>query len=117
MSSFAVNRPCVNKGTGLSPGVWLFEEFYFADSVFGSAEVVYTCRCRRLEKSEIAEGDLGKPYNLEIVEPVVTAVSVFDDDGNEIPLDATDRVMLSQVVLEAFQGVSDAVLDFEMGLL
>ena len=29
MSSFAVNRPCVNKGTGLSPGVWLFEEFYF----------------------------------------------------------------------------------------
>jgi len=117
MGSFAVNRFNVNKGTGLKPGFWYFEEFYFADSVFGTATVSYDCRCRRLHGSEVAEGDLGKPYELEIVDPGVLELKVFDDDGNEITISDDDRIVLNKVVLDAFKEREHSVMEFEIGLL
>ena len=117
MSSFAVNRKTANKGTGLQPGVWFFEEFSFSDAVFGSATVEYRCEARKLRHDEIAEGDVSRPYELEISEPVVVELKVFDDDGSEIELEAYDRKVLGALVLDAFNERADDVLDFEKGLL
>ena len=114
MGSFAVNRKDANKGTGLKSGTWFFEEFYFTDSMFGSAIVTYTVRWRPLQKSEIAEGDTGKAYQIEIVDPVVTSLSVLDDNGDKIALDESDVMVLGQAVLEAFEGRVDAVVEHEM---
>lgn len=116
MGSFAVNRKDANKGTGLKSGTWFFEEFYFADSMFGSAIVNYTVRWRTLQKSEIAEGDTGKPYQVEIVDPVVASLSVLDDNGDKIALDANDEMVLGKIVLDAFDGRVDAVVEHEMGM-
>lgn len=117
MGSFAVNRKNANKGTGLRPGCWFFEEFSFSDAVFGSATVEYRCEARKLRRDEIAEGDASRPYELEISEPCVVELNVFDDDGNEIELEAYDRKVLGALVLDAFEAVKDDVMDFEIGLL
>jgi len=117
MSSFAVNRKTANKGTSLRPGVWFFEEFSFSDAVFGSASVEYRCEARKLRRDEIAEGDMSRPYELEISEPRVVELKVYDDDGDEIELEACDRKVLGALVLDAFEAIKDDVMDFEIGLL
>lgn len=117
MSSFAVNRKSANKGTGLRPGCWFFEEFSFSDAVFGTATVEYRCDARKLRHDEIAEGDVSRPYELEFSEPVVVELKVFDDDGNDIELEAQDRKVLGKLVLDAFEAIEDDVMDFEIGLL
>lgn len=117
MGSFAVNRFNVNKGTGLKPGLWNFEEFMFQDSVFGMATVKYVCESRKLNRSEIAEGDCSRPYELEISDPTVVELKVFDDDGDEIPLSEQTREKLGMSVLDAFAAIGEEVIDFERGLL
>lgn len=117
MGSFAVNRFAMNKGTGIRPGVWFFEEFMFSDSVFGKATVKYLCDARKLTKAEIAEGDRSKPYELEISEPLVVGLEVFDDDGNSVPMTAAAAELCKAEVLDAFAAAEDRVLEFEMGLL
>lgn len=117
MSSFAVNRKSANKGTGLRPGCWFFEEFSFSDAVFGTATVEYRCDARKLRHDEIAEGDVSRPYELEISEPVVVELKVFDDDGDEIDFGGEEKEILARQVLDAFEARVDDVLDFEKGLL
>jgi hypothetical protein len=117
MPSFAVNRKDANRGTGVTPGQWLFEEFMFTDSVFGTAKVSYRCDARKLAPSEIPEGDTSKPYLLEISDAVVTSLEVFDDDGVSLPIDESTLTPLSIIVLDAFSAIEDHVLDFERGLL
>lgn len=117
MGSFAVNRKQANKGTGLRPGVWFFEEFSFSDALFGTATVEYRCEARKLRHDEIAEGDMSRPYELEISDPSVVELKVFDDDGDEIPLSKQTRDTLNARVLEAFEAIEDDVMSFEMGEL
>lgn len=117
MPSFAVNRKKANKGTGLRPGVWFFEEFSFADAVFGTATVEYRCDARKLRHDEIAEGDVSRPYELEISDQSVVELKVFYDDGEEIPICDEDRDKLTKMVLDAFEAINDDVMSFEMGEL
>lgn len=112
-----IHRKEANHGTGAEPGLWVFEEFMFEDAILGMAKVRYTCRCRRLAPAERAEGDLGKPYQLEIVDPVVSEVHVYDDDGEEVPVPDEELVILQEAVLTAFRDREEDVLEFEMGLL
>ena len=116
MGSFAANRGNVNKGTGLKPGLWLFEEFMFSETVFGSASVSYQCDAHRMAKCDI-DGSVGKPYELQISSPVVTDVRVFDDQGVSIDLKENDIIMLNAMVLDAFELIQSDVIDFEMGEL
>ncbi len=115
--TFSAARKSVNKGTGLKSGSWLFEEFLFAESVFGMAVVEYVCNNRHLRKAEIAEGDLGKPFELEITEPRIRLLEVHDDDGNNVLIPDDERKVLEAMVLERFKEIEEDVLDEEMGIL
>ncbi len=115
--TFSAARKSVNKGTGMKSGVWHFEEFMFAESVFGMAIVEYVCKNRHLRKAEIAEGDCSKPYELEITEPRIRLLEVHDDNGNNVLIPDDERKTLEAMVLERFKEIEEDVLDFEMGIL
>jgi hypothetical protein len=116
MASFAVHRKDANRGTGIRPGRWWWEEFQFTDAIFGTATVEYRCEARKLTISEIADGDTSRPYQVEISEPRVVELKVFDDDGEE--MDSLGFYNeLERIVLDAFERIEDYVLDFERGLL
>lgn len=109
MSGFAVSRFEVNKGRGVSPGVWKFEEFMFFDSVFGHATVEYDAQAVRRNETE---------WRIDLVGPIVKQVVVYNDDGvviRDIP-DA-EQQELREIVIRAFEDVQDAVMEFERGNL
>lgn len=131
MASFAENRNAMNKGCGESSGVWVFEEFMFADSVFGRAVVEYDAVAVRM-KSEDREmrSLMSLPYEIQISAAKVKEIEVFNDDGDccwrlsgveNLPIPTTSdnilRIRLVQDVLAAFRAVVDEVLNFEMGML
>ena len=114
----------INKGTGIKPGTWFFEDFVFCQvrDIRGQATVKYVCDARKLRPWEMDEHDTGKPYELMISEPEVTDVKVFNDDGDELDLTteahAKDVPELKALVLAAFKEIEDfEVIEFEMGLL
>lgn len=117
MGSFAVNRKEMNKGCGVKPGVWVFEEFMYTDSIFGCATVGYKCEARKLTPDEVAKEDTGKPYEIEISEPWVAMLEVHDDAGDPIELSDLAHGECEKIVLEAFADIRENVLDFEAGIL
>ncbi|TXH50307.1 MAG: hypothetical protein E6Q97_20770 [Desulfurellales bacterium] len=124
MPSFAENRKLMNKGTGESSGVWLFEEFMFADSVFGRAVVEYDAIAKRIPSADReVRAFFSTPYEIEISDATVAKWTVFDDDGNAVlehfncGINKIDRDAIETQILEAFKDVEDEVKNFEMGLL
>lgn len=101
---FAVNRMLMNHGVGTGPGVWEYEQFMFGDSTFGRATVEY--RHRRLHSEELG------PEDILIAPFKVTALTVFTDDGDEIPLTQEAWSELSIIVLEAFEDDENHVLEY-----
>ena len=103
--TFPVNRKLMNHGTGDQSGQWSFEEFMFADSVFGKATVEYD------------------PVLLKDIDEMaflcrrVKELVVFDDDGNEVPVAPDHRHELNKMVLEAFENDLEHVEEFETGEL
>ena len=115
MPAFAVNRKEMNRGCGDTSGRWLFEEFMFADNVFGSAAVEYQFQYHRPDRrDDKLFGPGGNNGEVEIWEPVVKDVVVVDDDGNAIPLSDDAVRELEAIVLEAFEADKDNVVQFEM---
>jgi len=100
---FAVNRMLMNHGVGTGLGVWEYEQFMFGDSTFGRATVEY--RHKRLSSEELGPEDI-------LVDQKVAALTVFTDDGDEIPLTQEAWVELSDIVLEAFEDDEDHVLEY-----
>ncbi len=124
MPSFAENRKTMNRGTGESSGVWVFEEFMFADSVFGRAVVEYDATAVRMKREDREERALlSPPYEMQISDARVTKWTVFDDDGNAVMehfncgMNPIDRASIENQILEAFKSIEDEVRNFEMGLL
>lgn len=134
MASFAVDRNNMNRGTGERSGVWIFEEFMFADSVFGRAVVEYDANAVRV-KSEDREvrALMSAPYEMQISGAKVTFFEVFNDDGDVVAsVTFTDSLVLVcpsllsletavqmfvDSILSAFAAVESEVISFEMGLL
>lgn len=103
--TFAINRKLMNNGTGDQSGSWTFEEFMFADSVFGRATVLY---------DPVMVKETGEfVFLCRRVDDLV----VFDDDGNEVSISPDLRHELEQVVLEAFENDIECVETFEAGEL
>lgn len=129
MASFAVDRNNMNRGTGERSGVWIFEEFMFADSVFGRAVVEYDATAVRVKNEDREVRSLmSSPYEMKISGAKVTIAEVFNDDGvvvwslamiknspHEEVLEAANVAIRS--VLDAFAAVESEVISFEMGLL
>ena len=85
MASFAVDRNNMNRGTGERSGVWIFEEFMFADSVFGRAVVEYDANAIRVKNEDREVGALmSAPYEMKISGAKVTFFEIFNDDGEQV---------------------------------
>lgn len=112
MPCFAVNRKDMNIGCGDGSGKWLFEEFMLSDSVFGRALVQYTPELQ-------VERDNGRVISshFEISDPVVTEMVVFDDDGEDIPLNENQQAEMRAMVLGAFSAQLDRVREYEFDVL
>lgn len=114
MQNFAVNRKDMNKGCGERSGRWVFEEFMFTDSTFGSAAVEYEWHFTPPHKTD---DELFAPGmnrgDFEVFNPVVKDIVVFDDDGNSIPLNAQAIEECQKIVLDAFSMIHRDVQDFE----
>jgi hypothetical protein len=106
-----------NRGTGISSGVWLFEEFEFLPGVLGRANVYYNADAKRLAKQEVTDGLCGRPYEIELNLAKVERLAMFDDSGNEIELDLFELREAQEKILSAWREAADHVVDFEMGLL
>lgn len=130
MASFAVDRNNMNRGTGERSGVWIFEEFMFADSVFGRAVVEYDATAVRVKNEDREVRALIAPplYDMQISGAKVTLAEVYNDDGAvvwsiamvknaEHPQVQHARDESIQMVLDAFAAVQSEVIDFEMGLM
>ena len=132
MASFAVDRNSMNRGTGEKSGVWIFEEFMFADSVFGRAVVEYDATAVRVKNEDReVRALMSAPYEIAISDPRITILEIHNDDGeciwslnefNEKNPDLKDVADLQlknelQAVLDAFAAVESDVISFEMGLL
>lgn len=103
--TFAVNRKLMNHGAGDTSGQWSFDEFMFADSVFGKATVEY---------DPVLVKETGE---MVFLIRRVTELVVFDDDGNEVPVDPNHRHELNRMVLDAFDNDIAHVEEFESGEL
>lgn len=134
MASFAVDRNNMNRGTGERSGVWIFEEFMFADSVFGRAVVEYDANAIRVKNEDREVGALmSAPYEMKISGAKVTFFEIFNDDGEQVcSATFTDSLILVcpstlslngdiqtfvDSILSAFAAVESEVISFEMGLL
>lgn len=132
MASFAVDRKNMNRGSGEKSGVWIFEEFMFADSVFGRAVVEYDVTAVRVKNEDReVRALMSAPYEIAISDPRVAILEIHNDDGecvwslnefNEKNPDLKDIADLQlknerQAVLDAFAAVESDVISFEMGLL
>jgi len=129
MASFAVDRNSMNRGTGERSGVWIFEEFMFADSVFGRAVVEYDATAVRVKNEDREVMSLmSAPYEMQISGAKVTLAEVYNDDGAvvwslamvknaEHPQVQQARDEAIKIVLDAFAAVHSEVIDFEMGLM
>lgn len=130
MASFAVDRNSMNRGTGEKSGVWIFEEFMFADSVFGRVVVEYDATAVRVKNEDREVRALIAPplYDMQISGANVTIAEAYDDDGNTVWSLAmvanakSEQVQkwrdeAVQVILDAFAVVQSDVIDFEMGLM
>ena len=106
-----------NYGTGMEPGLWLFEEFEFLPGVLGKAYVKYEVNSQRVPKCDRNFGDVGRPYEIELSNPEIPWLEIFDDAGESIPLNADDMCAAQKMVLAAWREASEHVVDFEMGLL
>lgn len=104
MAGFAINRKDQNKGVHNGRGLWLFEEFMFADSVFGRSTVRY--------RSVHARDEIGR--TCYICSPAIEDLVIFDDDGNDIPLDDATRKEAAEMVLEAFWDQVEDVREAEL---
>lgn len=126
MASFAVDRKNMNRGTGEKSGVWIFEEFMFADSVFGRAVVEYDATAVRVKNEDReVRALMSAPYEIQISGAKVTLLEVHDDDGNVVwSMNVPDPEgmifpvpMMIQMPLDAFAAVESEVKNFEMGIL
>lgn len=134
MPSFAVNRKDMNRGTGEKSGVWVFEEFMFADSVFGRAVVEYDATAVRVKNEDRETRSLmSAPYEMRISGAKVTFFEIFNDNGDVVAsVTFTDSIILIcpslmrlradvqlfvDQILSAFAAVESDVISFEMGLL
>lgn len=106
-----------NRGSGVTSGIWGFEEFEFLPGVLGRGFLSYDADAVRAKKCDIEPGNTGRPYEIELKNPVVQYVEIFDDDGNSIPLNADDKCAAEKMLLAAWRDASDTIVDFEMGLL
>ena len=104
------------RGVGIQSGVWTFEEFNFVPTILGSATVLYRCDWRKLESSEVMEGDMGKHYDLVLSEPRVTGI-VIDGDRLGVRPERSLEKEITELVLDAWKASEHWVLEFEMGLL
>lgn len=104
------------RGVGIQSGVWTFEEFNFGPMIWGAATVLYRCDWRKLESSEVMEGDVGRHYDLVLSEPRVTGIVI---DGDRLCLRPEWRLEreITELVLDAWKASEHWVLEFEMGLL
>lgn len=120
MAMFAEKRKSQNSGCGDGSGRWLFEEFMFADSVFGRAVVEYgfsshpIARCDRTLHGPVFEPEIHDDETVVLLE-------VHNDDGNVIAtkdtLPLTEWLKLNAMVLEAFRADESAVIEYEGSLL
>ncbi len=129
MASFAVDRNSMNRGTGKKSGVWVFEEFMFADSVFGRAVVEYDATAVRVKNEDReVRALMSSPYEIQISGAKVTLAEAYDDNGNTVwSLAMVANAKSEQVqqwrdeavkmILSAFADVQSDVVSHEMGLL
>jgi len=107
-----------NKGRGETSGRWEFEEYEFCPGVFGRGVVEYTSTARRIKSVDReVRAFLSMPYEIEISDPVVKEVVIFNDDGDEIQLNVDDARAAAEALKVAFEIAKNDVVDFEMGLL
>lgn len=105
-------------GTGHESGVWVFEEFEFMSEVWGKATVTYDATFHQPDRRDDAILPFGTNRGeFEISDVKVKEVVVFDDEGNEMPLDENSRTACERKVLAAFAKQQYDVIEFESGLL
>jgi hypothetical protein len=105
-------------GCGHESGVWVFEEFEFASEVWGKATVTYDARFHRPDRRDDAILPFGTNRGeFEISDVNVKEVVVFDDNGDEMPLDGDSKLACEKMVLTAFAKQQYDITEFESGLL
>jgi hypothetical protein len=107
-----------SKGRGERSGLWEFDSFEFMPGVFGKAAIEYESIAKRVKSVDREEFSLfSSPYEIEVFSPKVKNLVVFDDDGNEIRMEALGIKTAEYMILTAWADQHSEVLSFEMGLL
>jgi hypothetical protein len=106
-------RMDMNQGYGERPGMWIFDDITFADSLLGKATVTYDFHVSKNQD----RGAFDPLLDSIIVNPVVSNIVVFDDAGDEMSVPEESVSQFSEIVLEIFRRIENCVRDYEMGLL